>query len=76
MISFVPFAFSIQNNLPKEFPKLVFSVMEISFFTVPAALFQFSFWSDEEGWGVGGDLCYLSLVYDAWLSRKGNVDDE
>lgn len=71
MVSFVPFAISYQDELPKEFPKFVFSLGEIAFFTTPAALLQFSYWRDEEGIGLGGDFLWLSLVWEAWVTRKG-----
>ena len=70
MISFVPFALSIQNELPKDFPKFVLSFGEVALGGRPAALLQFSYWSDEEGFGLGGDFLYLSLLWEAYLSRK------
>ena len=71
MISFVPFALAIQNELPKDFPKVVISFFEVALGTKPAALLQFSYWSAEEGFGIGGDFLYLSLLWDAWVSRRG-----
>lgn len=76
MWSIVPFALSIQNELPKDFPKFVISFFEIALGTKPAALLQFSYWSDEEGFGLGGDFLYLSLLWEAYISRKLKETDK
>lgn len=76
MISFVPFAVSIQDDLPDDFPKFVLSLCEVAFFTTPAALFQFSYWSDEEGIGFGGDILWLSLLGFPWVKQKQELEIE
>lgn len=69
MISFVPFALSFQTELPSQFPKFVLSLGEIALGGNPAALFQVSYWSDEEGFDIGGDILWLSPVINAWRNR-------
>ena len=76
MISLVLFAISIQNELPKEFPKFVLSIGEVAFFTTPAALLQLSYWKDEEGYGIGGDFLWLSLLGFPWVGERGDNIDE
>lgn len=77
MLSFVPLALSYQNgDLPDAFPKFVISIGEVALGGPPAAFFQFSYWSDDEGYAIGGDLLWLSPVISAWRDRNAGTDED